>query len=146
MVSSEDDEPASSDWRQMRRVAAKPRAAPTHPPVPKPDASVQNFCPVFVKPSSVSASENPKERTLKKGEFGKDPEQLAQLEKSGYVMSGARNTRIAMIRELKQQAEVVSEEQRQEQVLVRMKERDEREDALIEGFRELLKSKRKLEG
>lgn len=137
-MSSSDSE-QTTDWRNMRRVA-KPKVVETSPVKPQSNT----FCPVFVKPVSSPSpvAPTPAERTLKKGEFGKDPEQLAQLEKSGFVMSGARSNRIAMIREIKQ-AEVVTEEQQKELTVARMKEREEREDALIEGFRELLRQKRK---
>jgi hypothetical protein len=132
---SEDDDSDATDWRSMRRV----KAVVSKPFAPAPPTT-STFCPVFVKPVPKPAVEAP--RGLKKGEFGKDPEQLALLEKSGFVMSGARSARIAMIRELKS-AETPTEDQRRAELLKKMEEKEAREDAIVEGFRELLLAKRR---
>ena len=106
----------------------KPRLADTsiHQPPPNP-------------PSEDSI--NPKDRKIRRGEVGKDMQEVVKLESSGFVMTGSRNSRLTMLRELKE-AETVTEDQRREELMEMMKNRAEKEDELIANFRALLMAKK----
>ena len=108
----------------------KPRLADTHSPTPQAPP---------ISPSEDSI--NPKDRKIRRGEVGKDMQEVVKLESSGFVMTGSRNSRLTMLREMKE-AETVTEDQRREELMEKMKNRAEKEDELIANFRALLMAKK----
>ncbi len=156
MSPDEDD----GDWRSMRRRPPSPvsKSDGSKPSVTakgkKEDDGVVASLPgglTFVRPSSskprlnvsqpITSSSledlNPKDRKIRRGEVGKDMNEVVKLESSGFVMTGSRSSRMNMLREIKE-AETVTEDQRREELLDKMKARAEKEDELISGFRALL--------
>jgi len=164
-MSSDEEE---GDWRTMRRkLPARPPSSTTTETKPnvskfskKVDDGVVAILPgglQFVKPSASKPrlipppdsgstpsppreDENPKERKIRRGEVGKDMSEVVKLESSGFVMTGSRNSRMNMLREIKE-AETVTEDQRREELLEKIKAKSEKEDELIAGFRALLLKK-----
>lgn len=163
-MSSDEDE---GDWRSMRRrLPVPPSAAKDKKPVvsiskpPKQsDDGVVASLPgglQFVRPSwkprltappadssSVPSSEedsNPKDRKIRRGEVGKDMNEVVKLESSGFVMTGSRSSRMNMLREIKE-AGTVTDGQRREELLEKIKAKSDKEDELLAGFRALLMQK-----
>ena len=150
------------DWRSMRRrvppAAPKSGSKPTISPASKKhDDGVVACLPgglTFVRPSSQSIKPrlqlsepvlaeddpNPKDRKIRRGEVGKDMNEVVKLESSGFVMTGSRSSRMNMLREIKE-AETVTEDQRREQLLDKVKARADKEEELISGFRALLRNR-----
>lgn len=72
-------------------------------------------------------------RELRRGEVGKDLNEIAKLESSGFVMSGSRNSRMNAIREINETAA--------NEAVNKIAEKQRKEEALIEHFRNILLKK-----
>jgi hypothetical protein len=83
------------------------------------------------------------ERRIRRGEVGKDMNEVVKLEKSGFVMTGSRNSRLTLLQQIKD-SETVSEDQRREELMEKMAARDRKEEELLEGFRQLLMKKQRM--
>jgi len=83
------------------------------------------------------------DRKMRRGEVGKDMDQVVKLETSGFVMTGSRNSRMTMLNEIKQ-SETVTDDQRKEELLEKMNAREKREEELLSGFRQLLLKKQRM--
>lgn len=81
----------------------------------------------------------PEHRPLRRGEQGKSPDEIANYQKSGFVMSGSRSSRLNMLREM-QEAE--SEAAKKKDLMTRLEQRSKKEDEIMDGFRKLLMERR----
>jgi predicted RNA-binding protein with RPS1 domain len=79
-------------------------------------------------------------RVPRRGEIGYDGEEIDAYEKSGYVMSGSRHARMNAIR-LRKENQVYSAEEQRALALITMEEKQQKEAALVEDFRKMLKGK-----
>ena len=82
-------------------------------------------------------------RVPRRGEIGYQPDEIDKYEKSGYVMSGSRHARMNAVR-LRKENQVYSAEEQRALALITMEEKQQKEAALMEDFRKMLKEKQKL--
>lgn len=92
--------------------------------------------PSFTRRGPQPAAQNG--RAVRRGEVGKDLAEIGRLEGSGFVMSGSRNARMNALREMQE-----AEENKQRD---RVAGKEEREEAIVEHFRNILLNKRKESG
>lgn len=79
-------------------------------------------------------------RIPRRGEIGYKQDEIEKLEKSGYVMSGSRHARMNAVRIRKENQIYTAEEQRA-LALITLEEKQQKEAALLNDFRTMLKEK-----
>lgn len=79
-------------------------------------------------------------RIPRRGEIGFSGDQIEQWENSGFVMSGSRHTRMNAVR-LRKENQIYSAEEQRALALITMEEKKQKEAALVEDFRKMLKEK-----
>jgi hypothetical protein len=82
-------------------------------------------------------------RIPRRGEIGYDGDEIEKYEKSGYVMSGSRHARMNEVR-LRKENQVYSAEEQRALALITLEEKKQKESALMEDFRTMLKEKQRL--
>jgi len=82
------------------------------------------------------------QRIPRRGEIGYTGDEIAKYEKSGYVMSGSRHAKMNAVR-LRKENQVYSAEEKRALALITMEEKQQKEAALMEDFRTMLKEKEK---
>ena len=80
------------------------------------------------------------QRIPRRGEIGYSGDDIADYERSGYVMSGSRHARMNAVR-LRKENQVYSAEEKRALALITMEEKQQKEAALLQDFRTLLKEK-----
>lgn len=81
-------------------------------------------------------------RIPRRGEIGYQPDDIDHFERSGYVMSGSRHTRMNAVR-IRKENQVYSAEEQRALALITMEENQQKESQLMEDFRTMLKEKQK---
>lgn len=79
-------------------------------------------------------------RIPRRGEIGYSQDEIQSYEKSGYVMSGSRHARMNAVR-LRKENQVYSAEEQRALALITMEENQQKEAALIQDFRTMLKER-----
>ncbi|GBG30359.1 NF-kappa-B-activating protein [Hondaea fermentalgiana] len=79
-------------------------------------------------------------RIPRRGEVGISGEEIAEFENLGYVMSGSRHRRMNAVR-LRKENQVLTAEEKQALALANYEERMQREDKLVDQFKEVLAEK-----
>jgi len=79
-------------------------------------------------------------RIPRRGEIGYDAEEIDHYEKSGYVMSGSRHARMNAVR-IRKENQVYSAEEQRALALITLEEKQQKEAALMNDFRIMLKEK-----
>ena len=79
-------------------------------------------------------------RIPRRGEVGWQGEEIAKLEDLGYVMSGSRHTRMEAIR-LRKENQVYTAEEKRALLLYNYQQNQEREDKLINDFKDMIQEK-----
>jgi hypothetical protein len=82
-------------------------------------------------------------RIPRRGEIGYSGDDIDHFEKSGYVMSGSRHTRMNAVR-IRKENQVYSAEEQRALALLTMEENQQKEAQLMEDFRVMLKEKQKM--
>lgn len=82
-------------------------------------------------------------RIPRRGEIGYSGDDIELFEKSGYVMSGSRHTRMNAVR-IRKENQVYSAEEQRALALITMEENQQKESQLMEDFRAMLKEKKRL--
>ena len=83
-------------------------------------------------------------RIPRRGEIGFEEEDINKYEKSGYVMSGSRHSRMNAVR-LRKENQIYSQEEKRALALITIEEKQVKEGQLLEDFRTILREKRKKE-
>lgn len=81
-------------------------------------------------------------RIPRRGEIGYSSTDIDSYEKSGYVMSGSRHARMNAVR-IRKENQVYSAEEQRALALITLEENQQKESALLQDFREMLKGKLK---
>lgn len=81
-------------------------------------------------------------RIPRRGEIGVSGDQIDSWENSGFVMSGSRHARMNAVR-LRKENQVYTAEEKRALAMMTMQENQEKEAALLQGFREMLEAKQK---
>lgn len=79
-------------------------------------------------------------RIPRRGEIGYDADEIDHYEKSGYVMSGSRHARMNAVR-IRKENQVYSAEEQRALALITLEEKQQKEAALMNDFRTMLKEK-----
>ncbi len=79
-------------------------------------------------------------RIPRRGEIGYDADQIDHFEQSGYVMSGSRHARMNAVR-IRKENQVYSAEEQRALALITLEENQQKEAALLNDFRTMLKEK-----
>mmetsp|Transcript_22633 Transcript_22633/g.34813 ORF Transcript_22633/g.34813 Transcript_22633/m.34813 type:complete len:204 (+) Transcript_22633:664-1275(+) len=82
-------------------------------------------------------------RIPRRGEIGFTNDEIDDWEKSGYVMSGSRHARMNAVR-LRKENQIYSAEEQRALALITMEENQQKEAALIQDFRTMLKERQKV--
>jgi NF-kappa-B-activating protein C-terminal domain len=82
-------------------------------------------------------------RIPRRGEIGYSGNEIERFEKSGFVMSGSRHARMNEVR-LRKENQVYSAEEQRALALITAEEKQQKEAALVEDFRKMLKEKQAL--
>jgi predicted RNA-binding protein with RPS1 domain len=80
-------------------------------------------------------------RIPRRGEIGYGADEIENYEKSGYVMSGSRHARMNAVR-IRKENQVYSAEEQRALALITLEEKAQKEAALVNDFRTMLKEKR----
>jgi hypothetical protein len=81
-------------------------------------------------------------RIPRRGEIGYSSTEIDNYEKSGYVMSGSRHARMNAVR-IRKENQIYSAEEQRALALITLEENQQKESALLQDFREMLKDKLK---
>lgn len=84
-------------------------------------------------------------RIPRRGEIGYSSQEIDNYEKSGYVMSGSRHARMNAVR-IRKENQIYSAEEQRALALITLEENQQKESALLQDFREMLKDKLKGSG
>jgi hypothetical protein len=84
-------------------------------------------------------------RIPRRGEIGYSSTEIDNYEKSGYVMSGSRHARMNAVR-IRKENQIYSAEEQRALALITLEENQQKESALMQDFREMLKDKLKGSG
>jgi hypothetical protein len=85
-------------------------------------------------------------RIPRRGEIGYQQDEIEKLEQSGYVMSGSRHARMNAVR-IRKENQIYSAEEQRALALISLEEKQQKEAALLNDFRTMLKEKQaKLKG
>ena len=79
-------------------------------------------------------------RIPRRGEIGFSTDEINNWEKSGYVMSGSRHARMNAVR-IRKENQIYSAEEQRALALITMEEKQQKEAALVQDFRSMLKEK-----
>ena len=79
-------------------------------------------------------------RIPRRGEIGYSSGDIDQFEKSGFVMSGSRHARMNAVR-LRKENQIYSAEEQRALALITLEENQQKEQALLQDFREMLQDK-----
>jgi hypothetical protein len=79
-------------------------------------------------------------RVPRRGEIGYGQSEIESFEKSGYVMSGSRHARMNAVR-LRKENQVYSAEEQRALALITMEEKQQKEAALVQEFRQKLQGR-----
>jgi hypothetical protein len=79
-------------------------------------------------------------RIPRRGEIGYDASEIDKHEKSGFVMSGSRHARMNAVR-IRKENQVYSAEEQRALALITLEENQQKEAALLNDFRTMLKEK-----
>merc|ERR1719157_360965 len=79
-------------------------------------------------------------RIPRRGEIGFSGDDIEPWEHSGYVMSGSRHTRMNAVR-IRKENQVYSAEEQRALALITLEENQQKEAALMNDFRTMLKEK-----
>jgi len=79
-------------------------------------------------------------RIPRRGEIGYDADEIDQYEASGFVMSGSRHARMNAVR-IRKENQVYSAEEQRALALITLEENQQKEAALLNDFRTMLKEK-----
>ena len=79
-------------------------------------------------------------RIPRRGEIGFSTDEINNWEKSGYVMSGSRHARMNAVR-IRKENQIYSAEEQRALALITMEEKQQKEAALVQDFRSILKEK-----
>lgn len=82
-------------------------------------------------------------RIPRRGEIGFTNDEIDDWEQSGYVMSGSRHARMNAVR-LRKENQIYSAEEQRALALITMEENQQKEAALIQDFRTMLKERQKI--
>lgn len=80
-------------------------------------------------------------RIPRRGEIGYSADDIGTWEKSGYVMSGSRHARMNAVR-IRKENQIYSAEEQRALALITLEENQQKEAALMEDFRRMLREKR----
>lgn len=80
-------------------------------------------------------------RIPRRGEIGYDGNEISAFETSGYVMSGCRHARMNAVR-IRKENQVYSAEEQRALALITLEEQQQKEAALMEEFRVMLKTRK----
>jgi hypothetical protein len=81
-------------------------------------------------------------RIPRRGEIGYSSTDIDGYEKSGYVMSGSRHARMNAVR-IRKENQIYSAEEQRALALITLEENQQKEQALMQDFREMLQDKLK---
>ncbi|KAL7553939.1 hypothetical protein ACHAWF_018500 [Thalassiosira exigua] len=81
-------------------------------------------------------------RIPRRGEIGYSSQDIDSYEKSGFVMSGSRHARMNAVR-IRKENQIYSAEEQRALALITLEENQQKEQALLQDFREMLKDKLK---
>jgi len=81
-------------------------------------------------------------RIPRRGEIGYSSTDIDSYEKSGYVMSGSRHARMNAVR-IRKENQIYSAEEQRALALITLEENQQKEQALLQDFREMLQDKLK---
>lgn len=81
-------------------------------------------------------------RIPRRGEIGYSSNDIDAFEKSGFVMSGSRHARMNAVR-IRKENQIYSAEEQRALALITLEENQQKEQALLQDFREMLKDKLK---
>mmetsp|Transcript_12444 Transcript_12444/g.19166 ORF Transcript_12444/g.19166 Transcript_12444/m.19166 type:complete len:768 (-) Transcript_12444:76-2379(-) len=81
-------------------------------------------------------------RIPRRGEIGYSSNDIDSYEKSGYVMSGSRHARMNAVR-IRKENQIYSAEEQRALALITLEENQQKEQALLQDFREMLQDKLK---
>ncbi|KAL3793813.1 hypothetical protein HJC23_006173 [Cyclotella cryptica] len=84
-------------------------------------------------------------RIPRRGEIGYSSHEIENYENSGYVMSGSRHARMNAVR-IRKENQIYSAEEQRALALITLEENQQKESALLQDFREMLKDKLKSTG
>ncbi|KAL7436750.1 hypothetical protein ACHAXH_002975 [Discostella pseudostelligera] len=84
-------------------------------------------------------------RIPRRGEIGYSSTDIDQFEKSGFVMSGSRHARMNAVR-IRKENQIYSAEEQRALALITLEENQQKEQALLQDFRTMLKDKLKGSG
>ncbi|EJK61945.1 hypothetical protein THAOC_17476, partial [Thalassiosira oceanica] len=79
-------------------------------------------------------------RIPRRGEIGYSSGDIDHFEKSGFVMSGSRHARMNAVR-LRKENQIYSAEEQRALALITLEENQQKEQALLQDFREMLQDK-----
>ena len=79
-------------------------------------------------------------RIPRRGEIGYSTNEIEDWEKSGYVMSGSRHARMNAVR-IRKENQIYSAEEQRALALITMEEKQQKEAALVQDFRTMLKER-----
>jgi hypothetical protein len=79
-------------------------------------------------------------RIPRRGEIGYSSTDIDHFEKSGFVMSGSRHARMNAVR-IRKENQIYSAEEQRALALITLEENQQKEQALLQDFREMLKGK-----
>mmetsp|Transcript_35405 Transcript_35405/g.47527 ORF Transcript_35405/g.47527 Transcript_35405/m.47527 type:complete len:160 (+) Transcript_35405:215-694(+) len=82
-------------------------------------------------------------RIPRRGEIGYGADEIDQYEQSGYVMSGSRHARMNAVR-IRKENQIYSAEEQRALALITLEENQQKEAALLQDFRVMLKEKAEL--
>jgi hypothetical protein len=83
------------------------------------------------------------QRIPRRGEIGYAGDEIDKFENSGYVMSGFRRAKMNAVR-IRKEHQVYSAEEQRALALITIEENKQKEAALMEDFRQMLKEKEKI--
>ena len=81
-------------------------------------------------------------RIPRRGEIGYSSGDIDHFEKSGFVMSGSRHARMNAVR-IRKENQIYSAEEQRALALITLEENQQKEQALLQDFRTMLKDKQK---
>jgi hypothetical protein len=84
-------------------------------------------------------------RIPRRGEIGYSSNDIDYFEKSGFVMSGSRHSRMNAVR-IRKENQIYSAEEQRALALITLEENQQKEQALLQDFRTMLKDKLKENG
>ena len=81
-------------------------------------------------------------RIPRRGEIGWAGDEIEELEKQGFVMSGSRHARMNAVR-IRKENQIYSAEEKRALAMITFEEKQQKENKVIGDFREMLTQRRK---